>query len=141
MKTLIQTTLALFIISSYSLFPASAGAETYYQCKQGFEWQLNSNRTAVRCYRASTATVKGISCPNVTVPLTKRQIGTFPVAKSGRDKCKGSFTVGGVTQSTVHNPLPCPSGFSYRQNYQGNRDKCVKQGQPIVLAPNKEINQ
>ncbi len=142
MKKMYQSILlAVMIISSYSLLPATAQAATYFKCPPGFNWQLNGNRSAVRCSRSTQAVVQNIRCPNVRIPVLKRSIGTFPTAKSGKDKCKGTFKVAGVSQTTEHAPLKCASGFQYRQNYSGNTDKCVKPGTTSVVAPTLRINQ
>jgi len=140
-KTGQSLVLSLLVIASYSSLPATARAETYFKCPPGYNWQLNSGKTAVHCKRTTAPQVNNIRCPQVTVPLVKRRIGTFPSAKPGRDKCRGTITVAGVTQTTEHNPLSCPSGYRYRQNYSGNRDKCVKNGTTSIVAPTLRIQQ
>ncbi len=138
-KPLQSLVLILIVMSSYSLFPASVRAATYFKCPPGFNWQLNGNNSAVRCMRRSNAQVRNIRCPNVT--FFNKRIGTVPSARSGRDKCVGSLTVLGVKQTTEHNPLRCPSEFQYRQNYSGQRDRCVKPGTTSVVAPTLRVNQ
>ncbi len=140
-KTSQSLMLALLVISSYSIFPAAAEAATYYKCPPGFTWELSSNQSAVRCKRTSNAVVKNISCPNIKIPNFNRRLGTVPSTRPGRDKCIGTFTVAGVRQTTEHDPRACPSGFSYRQNYRQQRDKCVKPGTTSIVAPTLRVNQ
>jgi hypothetical protein len=99
---------------------------------------LNLNRHDVtQCYRTTADTVQAISCPNVT--FMGQSIGTFPSARPARDKCVGTVTVAGVTNTTEHDPGNCPAGFAYRQNHQGNTDRCVQAGQTQHQAPNQQF--
>ncbi|MGB0911350.1 MAG: hypothetical protein ACPGYT_13390 [Nitrospirales bacterium] len=67
-------------------------------------------------------------------------MGTFPFSKSGKDICRGTMKIAGVTQTTDHDPLNCPSGYSYKKNYQGKKDRCVKSGGWTYKAPTVQFN-
>jgi hypothetical protein len=112
-------------------------ATPFFRCESGYKFELNSTHTAAHCKKYGKTTIKPIPCPQVT--FLGMSIGTFPYAKPGKDICRGQAKVGGVTQTTDHPPLNCPPGYSYKQNYQGNQDKCVKGGWKYQ-APTRQIN-
>jgi hypothetical protein len=130
--TLTAAGLALSLQASLSF------ATPFFACENGYQLGLNSSNTAVHCKVYNQPKVKPISCPNVS--FLGRHIGTFQYVKSGKDICRGQVTIAGVTQTTDHPPLNCPSGYTYRKNYQGNRDKCVKGGRWVYKAPTRQIN-
>jgi len=113
-------------------------AAPYFKCQSGYSFDVNNAGTGAHCKKNLAPKVKPISCPNVNF-LGKR-IGTFPKAKSGKDICRGQVTVAGVTQTTDHQPLACPTGYSYKKNHQGNKDRCVKPGGWVFKAPTVQFN-
>jgi hypothetical protein len=123
---------------AFTLQASQSLATPFFACETGYQLGLNNSSTAVHCKAYINPKVKPISCPNVN--FLGKQIGTFQYFKSGKDICRGTVTIAGVTQTTDHQPLNCPSGYTYRKNYQGNQDKCVKPGRWVYKAPTRQIN-
>lgn len=115
-----------------------ASALPYFKCTSGYTFDMNNAGTGSHCKKQIAPKVKPISCPHVKILGTS--VGTFQVSKYGKDKCKGTLKVGGVTNSTEISPVACPSGYSYKKNYAGNKDRCVKPGGWIFKAPTVQFN-
>jgi hypothetical protein len=121
-----------------SLQASQSFATPFFTCETDYELGLNNTNTAVHCKVYINPKIKRISCPSVN--FLGRQIGTFQYYKSGKDSCRGQVRIAGVTQTTDHPPLSCPSGYTYHTDYEGNRDKCVKGGRWVYKAPTRQIN-
>lgn len=115
-----------------------ADAAPFFKCSSGYTFHLNSSRTGAHCRKKIPDNVKPINCPNVN--LMGRRIGTFQQAKSGKDKCRGTVRIGGVSNSTEIDPANCNTGYAYKRNHQGRLDKCVKSGGWIYKAVTVQFN-
>ena len=115
-------------------------ATPYFKCASGYTFHVNNAGTGAHCKKMVNDLVKPISCPNVTIPGVGSSVGTFPFVKPGKDICRGQVKVAGVTQTTDHAPLACPTGYSYKKNYQGTKDRCVKSGGWVYKAPTVQFN-
>ncbi len=104
---------------------------SFYKCEPAYKFKIKHNKTGVRCELTTKDQVNPISCPSITI--AGKSIGTFPQSRNGKDKCKGGTGVAGIAGE--HNPLACPRGYSYKQNYSGKIDKCVKKGKLTIKAP------
>lgn len=125
-------TILLIIFSVNTIFALSIEAKpSFYKCEPGHKFEIKRDKSGARCALTTRDQIKPISCPNITI--AGKSFGTFPFAKSGKDKCKGNGRIAGVAGE--HNALACPRGFSYKTNYSGNKDKCVKKGKLTIKAP------
>ena len=130
--------IGVLMASGQMLSGTQALALPYFKCQSGYTFDINNAGTGAHCKKKIAPKVKPISCPNVT--FLGRRIGTFANAKSGKDICRGQIKIAGVTQTTDHAPLACPTGYSYKRNYSGNRDRCVKSGGWVFKAPTVQFN-
>ena len=133
------TTSACVVLSTgLSVLPAqTADAAPYWRCPTGWTYRVNSAGTGAQCRRRTSDDVKPIYCPNVTV--LNKSYGTFPQSRSGRDKCVGGMAVAGVSNTTEHDPGPCPVGYQYIENHQRTADRCVKRGELQHRAPSAQF--
>ena len=119
---------AVIFVASPLLFETSAEAQDWFKCEDGYEMVVHSSRQKVACrYRVGDKTTN-IKCPAVN--FMGRRIATRPQVKSGRDKCRGTLTIGGISNHTEVEPLSCGNqgagtAYRYTQNHHGNADKCV----------------
>lgn len=117
-----------------AVLPAeTAEAGPYWRCPAGWSFQINAAGTGAQCFRRTSNDVQPINCPNVTV--FGQPVDTFVQARTGQDKCIGETRVAGVVNRTEHDPLPCPAGYSYRQDHVSTGDRCVKSGELQHQAP------
>jgi hypothetical protein len=131
---------ALAVTGAAAVLPGqSAEAAPYWRCPAGWSFRVNSNGSGAHCHRKVPDDVAPISCPNIQTPVGS--IGTFQQAKAGRDVCAGETKIGGITNRTEHPAGPCVlPGSSYRQDYQGNTDRCVKtNGQLEYRSPTAQF--
>ena len=139
MKSVIKViVIGALLASGHMLSGTAALAAPYFKCQSGYTFDMNNAGTGAHCKKQIAPKVKPLSCPSVT--FMGARIGTFPYTKAGRDVCRGQTKIAGVTQTTDHAPLRCPTGYSYKQNYSGNRDKCVKPGGWVYKAPTVQFN-
>ncbi len=118
---------AAFFVATPILLETPAEAQDWFKCKDGYEMVVHRNRSKVAC-RMRVDKTTNIKCP--VVNFMGRRIGTRPQVKSGRDKCRGTLRIGGISNHTEVEPLSCgPRGggtaYEYKQNHHGNADKCV----------------
>jgi hypothetical protein len=129
---------SVVLMAGQALAPGQeAEASPYWRCPAGWTFRVNSAGTGAQCHRQVSDEVAPIDCPNIN--FLGRDVGTFPHARRGRDKCVGTVTVAGVNNRTEHDPGPCPAGFEYRVDHTRNGDRCVKPGGIEHRAPSSRF--
>lgn len=125
--------LSLFI--SIMFMPNIASA--WWNCPSGYKLQLNSNKTKVRCYRASKTYTRSLkSCPRVKV--LGQWVGSFykkDYFRNKGDACTSKDPLGVVTIAVPHSF--CSSG--YKQKKRAGRDKCIKKIRSKEVYPNRNV--
>lgn len=126
-KLLVSITFASSMLLSAQVVQAKP---SFYKCQSGYTFKINNAKTGARCEVTRKGHVKPISCPSITV--FGKSVGTFPQKKRGKDRCAGR---GVASVETSHDPLACSSGYSYKRDYRGTADKCVKANKLEIKAP------
>lgn len=136
MKVLNIKISAAIILSGLFLFNSSSAqsAPSFYKCDSGYKFKINKAKTGARCEKTSSTLVRAINCPKIRI--LGKKVGTFQQTKNGKDRCTGRG-VAGVEIS--HDPLSCRSGYSYKKNYRGKKDFCVKEGKLTIKPATKKF--
>lgn len=119
---------AVIFVAAPLVLETSAKAQDWFKCAPGYNLTKHSRQDKVACRKYVGDKTTNIKCPAVN--FMGRRIGTRPQVKSGKDKCRGTVTIGGISNHTEVEPLSCgPQGagtaYRYTQNHHGNADKCV----------------
>jgi hypothetical protein len=108
--------------------PPPVDADPWFKCEPGYTFRANGAGTAAHCRKWIGDKTKNLRCPSTN--FMGRRIGTTLRVKSGRDKCRGTLRIAGITNYTEVDPLDCgPQGagtaYEYKMDHHGNADKCV----------------
>ncbi len=106
--------------------PPPANADPWFKCEPGYTFRARPN--SAHCRKWIGDKTKNLRCPSTN--FMGRRIGTSLRVKSGRDKCRGTLKIAGITNYTEVDPLDCgPQGaataYKYKRDHHGNADKCV----------------
>ena len=126
LKRIVLPGMFLVGMSFVMISPPPADADPWFKCEPGYEFRARSN--AAHCRKWIGDKTKDLKCPSIT--FMGRRIGTRLRVKAGRDKCRGTLKIAGITNHTEVDPLDCgPQGagtaYKYKRDHHGNADKCV----------------
>lgn len=115
---------AIFAMTS----PPPADAQDWFKCREGYKMVVHRNGAKVACKRKIGDKTTNLRCPRTN--FMGRRIGTSLRVTAGRDKCRGTLRIAGITSYTEVDPLDCgPQGtgtaYKYKMDHHGTADKCV----------------
>lgn len=115
----------------------SGSAHAWWSCPSGYELQLKSNNTKVRCFRPAKKYTKSLkSCPKVKV--LNQWVGSFykkDYFQNKGDACTSKDPLGVVTIAVPHSF--CTNG--YKQVKKSGKDSCVKNVKAKEISPRKNV--
>lgn len=115
---------AAVISASFGLSVSDVGAETYYTCRSGFDFQTSGD--AARCYQAGRVETGAV---RPCLPGQRFQIDY----NRNRDMC---YT--GIGTAALSAPPGCPNGW--RLTVRNGADRCERRLNPQVEAPTRAVN-